>query len=62
MADQHVRPAPGGIGAPTDGSVGARAAAHRPGMVTFAAFMMFIVAGFEALWALLWRSRAPAGG
>jgi hypothetical protein len=53
MADQHIQPAPGGIGAPTGGSVGARAAAHRPGMVTFAAVMMFLVAGFEALSALL---------
>jgi hypothetical protein len=53
MADQHIQPAPEGIGAPTDGSVGARAAAHRPGMVTFAAVMMFLVAGFEALSALL---------
>jgi hypothetical protein len=53
MADQHTPPAPGGIGAPTGGSVGARAAAHRPGMVTFAAVMMFLVAGFEALSALL---------
>ena len=53
MADQPIQPAPGGIGAPTDGSVGARAAAHRPGMVTFAAVMMFLVAGFEALSALL---------
>jgi hypothetical protein len=53
MADQHTPPAPGGIDAPTGGSVGARAAAHRPGMVTFAAVMMFLVAGFEALSALL---------
>jgi hypothetical protein len=53
MADQHTPPAPGGIAAPTGGSVGARAAAHRPGMVTFAAVMMFLVAGFEALSALL---------
>jgi hypothetical protein len=53
MADQHIQPAPAGIGAPTDGSVGARAAAHRPGMVTFAAVMMFLIAGFEALSALL---------
>ena len=53
MADQHIQPVPEGIGAPTDGSVGARAAAHRPGMVTFAAVMMFLVAGFEALSALL---------
>jgi hypothetical protein len=53
MADQHIQPAPGGTGAPTDGSVGARAAAHRPGMVTFAGVIMFLVAGFEALSALL---------
>jgi hypothetical protein len=53
MADQHIQPAPGGISSPTGGSVGARAAAHRPGMVTFAAVMMFLVAGFEALSALL---------
>ena len=53
MADQHIQPAPEGIGAPTGGSVGVRAAAHRPGMVTFAAVMMFLVAGFEALSALL---------
>ena len=53
MADLPIQPAPGGIGAPTGGSVGARAVAHRPGMVTFAAVMMFLVAGFEALSALL---------
>jgi hypothetical protein len=53
MADQHIQPAPGGISSPAGGSVGARAAAHRPGMVTFAAVMMFLVAGFEALSALL---------
>jgi hypothetical protein len=53
MADQHIQPAPEGIGAPRGGSVGAGAAAHRPGMVTFAAVMMFLVAGFEALSALL---------
>ena len=52
MADQHIKPAPGGLSAPTGGSVGARAAAHRPGMLTFAAVMMFVVAGFEALAAL----------
>lgn len=52
MADQHIEPAPGGIGDPTGGAVGARAAVHRPGMVTFAAVMMFVVAGFEALAAL----------
>jgi hypothetical protein len=54
MADQHREPVPGGIGAPTGASVGARALTHRrPGMVTFAAVMMFVVAGLEALSALL---------
>jgi hypothetical protein len=54
MADQHREPVPGGIGAPTGYSVGARAATHRrPGMVTFAAVMMFVVAGLEGLSALL---------
>ena len=49
MADQHIQPAPGGLSGP---AVGARAAAHRPGLLTFAAVMMFVVAGFEALAAL----------
>lgn len=49
---QHSEPVPGGITDPTGGSVGDRAAAHRPGMVTFAAIMIFVVAGFEALAAL----------
>jgi hypothetical protein len=52
MADQPIQPAPGGVSNPTGSSVGARAAAHRPGMVTFAAVMIFVVAGFEALAAL----------
>ena len=52
MADQHIQPAPGGLSGPAGGSVGARAAAHRPGLLTFAAVMMFVVAGFEALAAL----------
>src|SRR5215210_350607 len=52
MADQHIQPVPGGISDPTGGAVGARVAAHRPGMVTFAAVMIFVVAGFEALAAL----------
>ena len=52
MADQHIQPAPGGLSGPTGGSVGARAAAHRPGLLTFAAVMMFVVAGLEALAAL----------
>ena len=49
MADQHSDPVPGGIGGRTEGPVGARAVTHRPGMVTFAAVMMFIVAGFSIL-------------
>jgi hypothetical protein len=53
MTDQHSEPVSGGLSGPTGGSVGARAAIHRPGMVTFAAVMMFVVAGFEALAALL---------
>jgi hypothetical protein len=54
MADQHSEPVPGGISDPTGGSVGAGAVAHRrPGMLTFAAVIMFIVAGLEALSALL---------
>jgi hypothetical protein len=53
MADQHSEPVPGGIGAPTEGPVGTSAATHRPGMVTFAAVLMFVVAGLEALSALL---------
>jgi hypothetical protein len=53
MANQHSEPAPGGTGDRTEGPVGARAAAHRPGMVTFAAVLMFVVAGLEALSALL---------
>ena len=47
-----MQPAPGGLSGPTGGSVVARAAAHRPGLLTFAAVMMFVVAGFEALAAL----------
>jgi hypothetical protein len=54
MAEQHREPVPGGTSAPTAGPVGARAATHRrPGMLTFAAVLMFVVAGFEALSALL---------
>jgi len=54
MADQHSEPVPGGMGNPTTGPVGARAATHRrPGMLTFAAVVMFVVAGFEVLSALL---------
>ena len=54
MADQHSEPVSGGIGGPTEGPVRSRAATHRrPGMVTFAAVLMFVVAGLEALSALL---------
>ena len=53
MADQHRESVPGGLSDPTGSSVGARAVTHRPGMVTFAAVLMFVVAGLEALSALL---------
>ena len=53
MADQHSEPVPGGVGGRTEGPAEARAATHRPGVLTFAAVVMFIVAGFEALNALL---------
>jgi hypothetical protein len=46
MAEQHSEPAPGGL---TAGPLDDRTATHRPGMLTFAAIMMFVVAGFEAL-------------
>jgi hypothetical protein len=53
MADQHRESVPGGLSDPTGSSVGAKAVTHRPGMVTFAAVMMFVVAGLEGLSALL---------
>lgn len=53
MADQHSEPVQGGIGGRTEDTVGARRATHRPGVLTFAAIVMFVVAGFEALSALL---------
>ena len=53
MADQHSEPDPGGIVGRTEGPVGARAVTHRPGMLTFAAVIIFVVAGLEALSALL---------
>jgi len=53
MADQHSEPVPGGVGGGMERSVRSRAAAHRPGVLTFAAVLMFIVAGLEALSALL---------
>jgi hypothetical protein len=54
MAEQHSGPVPGGIGGGMEDPVGAGAATHRrPGLLTFAAVMMFVVAGLEALSALL---------
>jgi hypothetical protein len=54
MADQHSEPVSGGIGGGMESPVRSRAAAHRrPGMLTFAAIMMFVVAGLEGLSALL---------
>ena len=48
---QHSEPMAGGASDPMARSGGA--VARRPGMVTFAAVVMFMVAGFEALAALL---------
>jgi hypothetical protein len=48
---QHSEPMPGGISDPTSPSGGA--VARRPGMLTFAAVVMFMVAGFEALSGIL---------
>jgi hypothetical protein len=54
MVDTHREPVPGGMGGRSAGSIGAGATTHRrPGMLTFAAVIMFVVAGFEALSALL---------
>ena len=53
MAEQHGGPVAGSVGGHTATPVGARAATHRPGMLTFAAVMMFVVAGFEGLTASL---------
>ena len=53
MADQHSEPIQGGMDSPMENQASTRGAIHRPGMVTFAAVMMFLVAGFEALSALL---------
>ena len=48
---QHSEPIPRGVSDPTERSGGATM--RRPGMLTFAAVVMFMVAGFEALSALL---------
>ena len=53
MADQHSEPVPGAVGGHTEEPVRARRATHRPGVFTFAAVIMFVVAGVEALSALL---------
>ena len=53
MADQHSEPLAGGIGRRPESPVATRAAARRPGVLTFAAVVMFVVAGLEALSALL---------
>src|SRR5918995_4814983 len=50
---QHSEPIPGGVDSPMESQAGARSVEHRPGMLTFAAVVMFMVAGFEALAALL---------
>src|SRR5829696_8586284 len=50
---QQSEPVPGGVGSPMESQAGARRVEHRPSMLTFAAVVMFIVAGFEALAALL---------
>jgi hypothetical protein len=48
---QHSEPMPGGMSDPMERSGGA--VARRPGMFTFAAVIMFLVAGFEVLSAIL---------
>jgi hypothetical protein len=48
---QHSEPMPGGISDPMEHTGGV--VARRPGMVTFAAVIMFLVAGFEVLSAIL---------
>jgi hypothetical protein len=56
---QHSEPMPGGVTDPMERSGGTLA--RRPGMFTFAAVIMFLVAGFEALSAIL-AFAGPAGG
>src|SRR5215207_5048669 len=48
---QHSEPLPGGVSDPMERSGGA--VTRRPGMLTFAAVIMFMVAGFETLSAIL---------
>ena len=56
---QHSEPRPGGMSDPMERSGGA--VARRPGMYTFAAVVMFTLAGFEVLSAIL-AFGGPAGG
>src|SRR5215212_1422155 len=49
---QHSEPVSGGLGSPMESQAGAREMEHRPGMLTFAV-VMFMVAGLEALSAIL---------
>ena len=56
---QHSEPVPGGISDPMERS--GVAVTRTPGMLTFAAVVMFMVAGFEALSAIL-AFGGPAGG
>jgi hypothetical protein len=53
MADHHSEPVPGRTSDRMENPVGARRTTHRPGVLTFAAVVMFVVAGFELLSALL---------
>ena len=57
---QHSEPMPGGVSDPMSPSGGA--VAHRPAWFTFAAVIMFLVAGFEALERDPGVRGAPAGG
>jgi hypothetical protein len=53
MADQHSESVPGGVSGGMESPSRSRAATYRrPGILTFAAVLMFIVAGLEALSAL----------
>ena len=51
MAEQHSEPMPGGIGGSMETPAGR--STRRPGVLTFAAVVMFIVAGFQLLAGLL---------
>ena len=53
MADQHSEPVPSGLDGRTEEPARTRMTAHRPGILIFAAVIMFVVAGLEFLSALL---------